>query len=141
MDLPVATTEKDLTPPQEMFEALAEVCCIDWKVAPREGGRGTGAVNHTGKVLREQGIKPAEVYDFGLWWTANDWRGKQNQPPAPAEVQSEWQRFKGGAHGKNNVGTVDEERRRRNLPDPEMEERYRRAFQSPSAGEDESSAG
>jgi hypothetical protein len=71
----------------ELFESLASVCRIDWKlctVAQR------GQLNQTVGVLRKEGHTAQEIQRVGCWWFANDWRGKKGQAPKPSEIREVW---------------------------------------------------
>ena len=91
--------QKQLTPAQAMFGALAEVCQIDLTTLT-ENQR--GALNQSGKKLREASAGPIELTAFGEWWYAYDWRGKRGDPPRPHQVRETWGQFiihnNGGGH-------------------------------------------
>lgn len=71
-----------------LFESLATVCRIDWKVCTAEQ---RGALNQTCGILRKAGHTAADVVRVGEWWSASDWRGKQGQAPRPEQIREVWQ--------------------------------------------------
>ena len=75
--------------PDLLFEAIADVCAIDWKICT-EAQR--GRVNQTARILRGEGHTVDEVTIFGKWWVAFDWRGKEGQPPTPEQIRENWKR-------------------------------------------------
>ncbi len=91
--------KKQSTPAQAMFTALAEVCQIDLTTLT-ENQR--GALNQSGKKLRQASAGPTELTAFCDWWYAYDWRGKRGEPPRPHQVRETWGQFlihdNGGGH-------------------------------------------
>lgn len=74
-------------PKDDLFESLASLCGIDWKVCT-EAQR--GALNQTCGVLRKAGHTAEQVGQVGQWWWKQDWRGKRGQAPTPAQVREVW---------------------------------------------------
>jgi uncharacterized protein YdaU (DUF1376 family) len=72
----------------ELFESLASVCRIDWKLCTAEQ---RGALNQTLGILRKEGHTALEVRQVGEWWFASDWRGRQGQAPRPDQIREVWQ--------------------------------------------------
>jgi hypothetical protein len=71
------TPERQPTPHQAMFGALAEVCVVDKKLQKSRIGK-------VAKELREADYSAPDVlrwYSRGGWWYRHDWRGKQGQVP------------------------------------------------------------
>lgn len=84
--------DKDQKPDgRAWFLALSEVCVVDLAVMT-EAQRGQLA--QSSKKLRSAGATPKQIEGFGAWWYENDWRGKKGQPPTPAQVRTEWGKFK-----------------------------------------------
>lgn len=71
----------------ELFESLASLCRIDWKLCT---GEQRGALNQTVGMLRKAGHTPEAVTRVGEWWWKSDWRGKQGQAPTPSQVREVW---------------------------------------------------
>lgn len=83
-----------------MFGALAGLCQIDWRTARNDGAKGKEALRQSEKILRKAGALPiqlgvgrADKGTFAEWWYTHDWRGKEGQPPQPAQVRDEWGQF------------------------------------------------
>ena len=76
------TKEADL-----LFEAIAEVCRIDWKICT---GKQRAEVNQTTGILRKLNKSPDEVRFVSAWWLVHDWRGKQGQAPTPSQLREVW---------------------------------------------------
>lgn len=85
---PPKTKEKPKRQPDPMFEALAEVCRIDWHLCTEDQ---RGELNQSVGILRGEGHTPAEITVFGRWWYQGDWRGKKGQAPTPSQVRDTWQ--------------------------------------------------
>jgi len=83
-------TAKTLTPSQQMFKALAEICAIDLRTLT-EGQR--GQLNQSEKILRDAGATPEQMPGFRKWWDREDWRGKRGEVPEPHQVRAEWGRY------------------------------------------------
>lgn len=86
--------EKSLA--QKMFTALAELCCLNLKLIT---AKERGMINQTEKVLRKADLTPAKIEAFKSWWYANDWRGKQGQPPTLNQVRQVWGQFELSPNG------------------------------------------
>lgn len=80
------------TCPQKWMIALYDLC-----------GQGNGAatspamrrrISEAGKALMAIGAQVADVANFGVWWYANDWRGKRGSAPTPEQVRDSWHAFK-----------------------------------------------
>jgi len=82
-----SSPKPEIKPRDELFEALAFVCRVDWKICPDEQ---RGALNQTTKILRKAGRTAEEVRRVGDWWFANDWRGKQGQAPRAEQIREVW---------------------------------------------------
>jgi len=85
------------------FMALADLCVVDLAVSTKTQRDQLG---QTAKILRTKAeASPEQITAFGEWWYGNDWRGKQGQPPTPAQVRSEWGKFKasGVADGRRVI--------------------------------------
>lgn len=92
---------KPLTENQRMFGALAQICEINWQIAPDHIVKN---LNQSEKILRLKAqATPEELLEFGEWWKVNDWRGQKGQPPTPAQVREMWQRFKNTQQPKRMV--------------------------------------
>lgn len=85
--------------PQKMFTALADLCCFNLKLIT---AKERGMLNQTEKALREAEITPAKIEAFKAWWYANDWRGKQGQPPTLGQVRQVWGQFETAPNGKDS---------------------------------------
>jgi phage replication O-like protein O len=88
--------KKSPTESQLMFEALADVCYINWKTC---SSRARGELNKVGKVFRDANYKPSDIKAMGEWWFKYDWRAKTGQPPTPNQLRDEigtWEAFKSG---------------------------------------------
>jgi uncharacterized protein YdaU (DUF1376 family) len=85
--------------PDPLFESLASLCRINWKVCT-DAQR--GALNQTCGILRKQGHTAEEVESVGQWWWRTDWRGKQGQAPTPAQIRDVWEQ------AMNPIVAVDE---------------------------------
>ena len=76
---------------RQMFEDLAKLCQIDWRVCTKEQ---RGALNQTEKRLRcKVSATSGDIEQFGKWWYQHDWRGRQRQPPKPHQVRETWGQF------------------------------------------------
>jgi len=85
------------------FVALSDLCVVDLAVSTKTQRDQLG---QTAKILRTKAeASPEQITAFGEWWYENDWRGKQGQPPTPAQVRSEWGKFKasGVADGRRVI--------------------------------------
>jgi len=89
---------------QEMFAAVAQVCEIDIQVMTDDQ---RGQLNQTEKILREAGITPADLSDFGVWFSLQDWRGKKGQAPGPADVRKELGKFRKWRQKMDSCAPVD----------------------------------
>lgn len=88
---------KEPRPPDLLFEKLAAICGMDLSdLTDKQRGK----LNQVAKHFREKyGGKPdsalvAGLEAFAVWWRKEDWRGRQNQPPDPYQVQENWKRFR-----------------------------------------------
>lgn len=72
----------------QLFESLAAVCRIDWKVCTAEQ---RAQLNQSVGILRKAGHTPQEVQTVGKWWVEYDWRGRKGQAPRPADIREVWQ--------------------------------------------------
>lgn len=85
-----------------IFGALAELCAIDYKIAPKSE---LGKLNKVAKKLRDSGVTTDDLASFKNWWFANDWRGQKGQHPDPWDVPKQWGRYKAhytnGHRGRN----------------------------------------
>lgn len=76
---------------RKMFEDLARLCQIDWRVCTTEQ---RGSLNQTEKILRcEAQAVRGDFGRFEKWWYQFDWRGRQGQPPRPHQVREMWGQF------------------------------------------------
>ena len=75
---------------RQMFEDLARLCQVDWRVCTKEQ---RGALNQTEKILRDAGATRGDFPEFEKWWYLHDWRGRQGQPPKPHQVRETWGQF------------------------------------------------
>lgn len=88
IDTPKKGKRKERDPHRdELFEALASVCRIDWKLCTAQQ---RGALNQSVKVLRDAGRTPHEVRQVGEWWFAYDWRGRKGEAPKPSQIREVW---------------------------------------------------
>jgi len=83
-----ASAEENAKRKDELFESVASLCRIDWKLCTAEQ---RGALNQTCGILRKEGHTPEEVRQFGQWWWKSDWRGRQGQAPTPSQIREMWQ--------------------------------------------------
>ena len=74
-----------------MFSALASACQIDLTTIT---GTQRKQLNQSEKILRKANATPADMEPFVVWWYANDWRGKKDDAPRPAQVRETWGKFK-----------------------------------------------
>lgn len=74
--------EQKTRPRDLLFDAIVEVCILDPKIDGSYIGK-------TKKALLKMEKTPQDVLDFGLWWYANDWRGKQGQAPSQYNLVTE----------------------------------------------------
>jgi hypothetical protein len=93
-------TNEETVDGRAWFLALTELCAADLKVATDTQKNQFG---QSAKILQKAGVTPSQIEEFGKWWYAEDWRGKTGQPPTPAQVRSEWGRFK---RAGNNIGRI-----------------------------------
>lgn len=83
--------EKEFSPHQELFLAIGDVCEFNLKVIDE---RKIKVIQAIAKKLYKAGITPDQITEFGQWWYANDWRGRdKGQPPTLTNLQDEWGRF------------------------------------------------
>ena len=64
----------------ELMQALATTC-------KRVLADNKGVISRHAKELQKLGYSVSDVENFAVWWYRNDWRGKRNQAPTPAQVQ------------------------------------------------------
>lgn len=83
-----ASAEGQPKPNDGLFQTLARVCRIDYRVCTTEQ---RGALNQTVGILRKANHTSDEVERVGEWWFTRDWRGKQGQAPKPHEIREVWQ--------------------------------------------------
>lgn len=94
-------SHQESSPGREWFLALADICVVNLSVATQTQKNQLG---QSSKILKKAGATPEQIRGFAGWWYAEDWRGKQGQPPTPAQVRSEWGKFvKAGGTGGNKV--------------------------------------
>lgn len=67
-------------PQYEMMKALADTC-------KRVLADNKGVISRFSKQLIQLGYTPDDVKFFSGWWYKNDWRGRRNQAPTPAQVK------------------------------------------------------
>lgn len=65
-----------------LFDAIVEVCKLNPKISGSYIGK-------TRKALSDMGKTPDDIQRFGVWWYANDWRGKQGQAPTQNQLVTE----------------------------------------------------
>jgi hypothetical protein len=87
------TEEKEPSEHQEMFRELASVCQVD----PDLQGSKIGKI---AQILLKAKYTAEDVVSFGVWWTAEDFRGKQGQAPSLAQVVELIPRSKAGGNNK-----------------------------------------
>lgn len=110
---PLPGMEEDLSPPQPKpekaydgrawFVALAELCAINLKLATTTQKRQLG---QSAKLLKKSGVTPEQIDAFGEWWYTEDWRGKQGNPPRPAQVREVWGQFERSGYYQTAEGPV-----------------------------------
>jgi hypothetical protein len=100
----------------ELFEAVAGVCLIDWTIATE---RQLGELRQAVGILRKQNKSPAEVVLVGEWWFAHDWRGKRGDAPRPSQIREVWAQ----AFAANQTQATESENERRLR---EINERWQR---------------
>ena len=106
-------TQKKLTPAQEMFGALAEVCKYDLTLITEKE---RGQLNQAEKKLREKNFTPADLTAFSVWWYEYDWRGQKGQPPTLSDIRQTWGRFRDyQKNGLSNGGAKNGQTRRSNI--------------------------
>lgn len=86
-----APPQKEPTPAQSMFSALASVCRIDLGLMSDIQRR---QLNQSGKKLRNAKVTPDDVRAFEEYWRQCDWRAKNGDAPRPHQVREEWGKFK-----------------------------------------------
>ncbi len=64
----------------ELMQALATTC-------KRVLADNKGVISRYAKELQKLGYSVSDIENFAVWWYRNDWRGKRNQAPTPAQVQ------------------------------------------------------
>lgn len=79
-----------LTPAQEMFTVLTEVCEVDLSVISKKD---RGAFNQAEARFRKNGYCPKDVKDFKTWWDLHDWRGEKGQPPQLNQIRQTWGQY------------------------------------------------
>jgi DNA-binding MarR family transcriptional regulator len=86
---------------QEMFKTLAEVCQYDLGLI---SNKERGQLNQAEKKMRDKGYTPNDLKAFEKWWYAEDWRGKQQQPPTLNQIRETWGRFlnRNGTNGRDS---------------------------------------
>lgn len=70
----------------ELFELLAAICRIDYKVCT---GEQRHQLNQSLKILRGVDVTKEQLTAAGFYWYEQDWRGKQ-RPPKPSEIREDW---------------------------------------------------
>lgn len=95
---PKKPSEADLAN-RAMFAALANLCRYDTK---KITDKIRGAISQSAKILRNDGVTPADLEQFGIWWYANDWRGQKGQAPRPDQVRDEWGQFENRDKARQN---------------------------------------
>lgn len=64
----------------ELMQVLATTC-------KRVLADNKGVISRYAKELKKLGYSVSDIENFAVWWYRNDWRGKRNQAPTPAQVQ------------------------------------------------------
>jgi hypothetical protein len=84
-----------------LFSAIAEVCLMDSSAKSNAARIGKCA----GWLAKKDGIKCEHVHQFGAWYAANDWRGRdKGERPTPEFMMSEWAKFAAGYKPKQGKG-------------------------------------
>ena len=99
---------KPLTPAQEMFTAVAELCQIDLVLVTKKD---RGILNTVSKRLRETEKTPAHLAQFARYWYAADWRGQKGQAPTPHDIPTNWGRAKEWLDNGGKANAERDERR------------------------------
>lgn len=85
--LPKEFAPKKIASPEQnkLFLILAGLCRIELKVAT---DKQIGQLDQAAKALVKT-VKDSDQFKekFGIYWLTVDWRGKQDQPPTPAQVR------------------------------------------------------
>jgi hypothetical protein len=79
------------TTPRELILAVATVSKVNLSLAtvPQRS-----QVTQTAKLLHQKAQADADqVAAFATWWYAVDWRGRQGDPPTPAQIRENWQKW------------------------------------------------
>lgn len=103
-------TENEAARHRELFDAIAQLCVLDAKLAG-------GMIARTAKLLREADAvaSGADLAAFRDWWKTSDWRGRTGQPPTPQQVVNSWLQFRQGYATRidsgKDTGYVDRMRR------------------------------
>lgn len=91
---------KKQPPHQPIYNSLAELYKIDLELITDK--LRVQLYKEAKKLLRAK-KSPDDVKSFGVWWYHHDWRGKQDQPPAPFQASEMWGRFE-ESRKKNSKG-------------------------------------
>jgi hypothetical protein len=115
----------NLSPSQEMFGRLAELCQIELDLITQDQ---RGKLNKVAKKLLDAGKTLDHIGKFETYWYTRDWRGKKGQPPGPWDVVKEWGRARawlcnggeedGNGNGNRGAPATREERKLRQRKDP-----------------------
>jgi len=97
------TTKDNKYDGRSWFVALAELCAINLKLATTTQKRQLG---QSAKLLKKSGVTPEQIDAFGEWWYTEDWRGKQGNPPRPAQVREVWGQFERSGYYQTAEGPV-----------------------------------
>ena len=116
-----AALPREPRPADLHFEALADLTGLtppfrDWKKLTKTSA---GQLNRYAKELRDVDATPEQIAGFKMWFSKNDWRGREGQAPTPADVVKLWSQYLNGA---NPNGA----RNRNSQPTPEHQARLQR---------------
>lgn len=81
-------TEKDDL--NTLADTVADTCNLDIDTASAPTRK---AIKDITLRLYNKKVTATDLNEFKDWWYTNDWRGKKNQPPTPAQVGDTWGQF------------------------------------------------
>jgi len=99
----------DVPPPDEgILEAITVMCHGTPDAFALNAGTVRGCYNAIAKCCAP--ITLAQLDDFKVWWTTNDWRGQKGQRPTVHQIKSAWatamMEANGGSHESNNSTAI-----------------------------------
>ena len=123
------------------FEALADLTGLtppfrDWKKLTKTSA---GQLNRYAKELRDVGATPEQIAGFKMWFSRNDWRGREGQAPMPADVVKLWSQYlngekPNGTHRNNTQPDLERVARNQRIADEINRRRHARDAEARAGG-------